>query len=715
MAKKKRVTKTSTRPTAADLLVEIGTEELPPKALRQLSESFARELYDALRGLDLIEAQAPAPEPFATPRRLAVIIPGVRLQQPTRQIERRGPALTAAFDAEGRPTSATQGFARSCGTTADKLARLETDKGAWLVFRKQERGQSAAKLIPAAIDQALKKLPIPKRMRWSDLDAEFIRPVHWVCVLHGTRVVPCTILSQRAGAVTRGHRFLHPAPIRLKSPADYARTLAKTGRVIPSFAQRRDAVARGVESLATKLGGKANTDDAALLDEVTALVEWPQALAGEFDRSFLDVPSEVLVSAMRDHQRYFHVTARNGKLLPHFITVTNTDAKGGAQIRAGNERVLRARLADARFFWDSDRKVRLDARIGDLKDVMFHKKLGSVYDKSRRVAQLATHVAERIGVDAAHAQRAAQLAKADLLSGMVGEFPELQGAMGRYYARHDGEADDVAEAIEEQYRPRFAGDRIAMTGVGQALAIADKLDTLVGLFGAGEPPTGDRDPYGLRRAALGILHTLIEGGRDIDLPALIEQAIANFEGAFPPETARLVYDFMLERLRHHYLQEEGRDQRFAPDEVDAVIALKPASPYDIDRRLHALRGFRRLREAESLAAANKRIRNILRQANGTAYRPVDEGLLREDAERELAAQVGRMSTQVAPLFATRDYAAALKQLAALRAPVDAFFDRVMVMTEDPNVRANRLALLNDLSELFLQVADLSRLQGGETT
>ena len=714
MAKKKLEAKRAApRTSVADLLVEIGTEELPPKALKQLSEAFGRELHEALRALELIEDGEAVPQLFASPRRLAAIVPGVRLQQPTRDVERRGPALAAAFDPEGKPTAATLGFARSCGTTPEKLARQETDKGAWLVFRKKEKGQPGAKLIPAAVEQALKKLPIPKRMRWADLDAEFIRPVHWLVVLHGTRVVPCTLLSQRAGAVSYGHRFLHPTAIRLKSPADYARVLEKTGRVIPEFARRMEVIRQRVDELARKLGGAASTDDRGLLEEVTALVEWPQPIAGDFDREFLEVPAEVLISAMRDHQRYFHVTAKNGKLLPHFITVANMEAKGGGQIRAGNERVLRARLADARFFWDSDRKIRLDACVAGLKDVLFHKKLGSIYDKTQRVQRLAAQVASRIGTDAAHAQRAAQLAKADLLTGMVGEFPELQGVMGRYYARHDREADDVAEAIEEQYRPRFAGDRIAATGSGQSLAIADKLDTLVGLFGAGEPPTGDRDPYGLRRAAIGVLRTLIEGERDVDLPALLEQAVGYFDGRFPAETANTVYDFMLERLRHHYLQEEGK-QRFAPDEVDAVIALKPVSPYDIDRRLRALRTFRQLREAESLAAANKRIRNILRQANGAAYRGLDESLLHEDAERELAIQVGRMATQVAPLFAASDYTAALKQLAALRAPVDAFFDQVMVMTDDTNVRNNRLALLNDLSDLFLKVADLSRLQGGES-
>jgi glycyl-tRNA synthetase beta chain len=717
MAKAKKKTGTKPALAAPDLLVEIGTEELPPKALKNLGEALAHELYLALDDLQLTSPEGEAEKAsahyhvYSAPRRLAVLMPAIRTQQPTREIERRGPALAASYDREGKPTAAALGFAKSCGVALEKLDRLETDKGSWLVFRKKEKGQPGAKLIPGAIEQALKKLPIPKRMRWGNLDAEFIRPVHWLVALHGERVVPCTILAQRAGADTYGHRFLKPQALRLKRPADYATTLEKKGFVLPDFDARRAAIQAEVDRLAKKLGGKADTDNVDLLDEVTALVEWPHALAGAFDRTFLEVPPEVLVSSMRDHQRYFHVVDAKGRLLPHFISVANIAPKNDKQVREGNERVLRARLSDARFFWESDRKVRLEGRVEGLKTVVFQERLGSVYDKTERVGQLAGEIATRMNIDPELARRAARLAKADLLSGMVGEFPELQGVMGRYYARHDGEAAEVADAIEEQYRPRYAGDAVARTGTGQALAIADKLDTLVGIFGINEGPTGDRAPFGLRRAALGVLRTLIDSRLDLDLRALLDQAVTAYSGKFAPAVAQTVFDFILERLRHYYLQPpEGAREQFLPDEVEAVLALKPGSPYDAQRRLVALRDFRRLREAESLAAANKRIRNILRQANGVPFAPLDAQLLRDDAEKKLAEQVTALAAQVSPLFAAGDYAGALKHLAALRSNVDEFFDKVMVMTEDPAVRGNRLALLTSLSDLFLRVADISKLQ-----
>lgn len=691
-----------------DLLVEIGTEELPPKALENLSQAFGRELQRALIEAKLVAEDGPIAL-FATPRRLAVCVPDVRQRQPDQDVERRGPALAAAFDKNGQPTGAAIGFASSCGTTPEKLERLETDKGAWLVYRMREKGQAAKKLIPTMVETALKKLPTPKRMRWGDTDIEFVRPVLWVLLLLGDEIVPAQILGQRAGNTTRGHRFLAPKPIALKSPKGYAETLTRKGWVIASFAERKQAVKTGVEALAKRFGGQAVIED-ALLQEVTALVEWPHAVLGRFDSEFLAVPPEVLISSMRDHQRYFHLVDDKGRLLPAFITVANVESKNkkafANNVVAGNERVLRARLADARFFWDTDRKTRLEERVASLKNVVFQDKLGTVYAKTERVRALAMEIARLLDADIALAGRAALLAKADLLSGMVGEFPELQGIMGRYYALEDGEPAEVAQAIAEQYLPRFAGDALPQSRTGQALAIADKLDTLIGIFGIGQAPTGDRDPFGLRRAALGVLRILVENQLDLDLPALLRRAIAGF-AQLPEKTTDEVLSFLQERLRNYFLSAE---KPFAPDTVDAVLAVNPASPFDAGRRLQALSVFRALPEADSLASANKRIRNILRQAKVETTGGVDAGLLQEEAEQRLAQELEAAEREVAPLLAAKDYALALQRLARLRDAVDRFFDKVMVMAEDKALRDNRLALLNKLSNLFLRVGDVSRLQ-----
>lgn len=685
-----------------DLLIEIGTEELPPKALLKLSNAFTAGITDGLKKAELDFGQV---EPFAAPRRLAVLIKDLDETQADKAVERRGPALTAAFDDDGNPTKATEGFARSCGVTPDQLDTMETEKGAWLVFRSTQQGQATAELIPDILNDALNKLPIPKRMRWGDLTAEFVRPVHWVVLLFGDDVIDTEILSVKSGRDTYGHRFHHPDPIFLGEPAAYAPILETTGHVMADFAKRREAIRGQVMEAAEKAGGKAVIDD-DLLDEVTGLVEWPLAVVGSFEERFLEVPPECLISAMKGHQKYFHMVDAAGKLMPNFITVSNIESRHPDYVRKGNERVIRPRLTDADFFWSQDRKHKLEDRIESLGTVVFQKQLGTIADKSRRVAAIAEAIASAIGGDPKQAGRAALLAKCDLMTEMVGEFPELQGIMGRYYAGHDGETDEVAAALDEQYMPRFAGDQLPRGKTGQSLAIADKLDTLIGIFGIGQVPSGDKDPFALRRAALGALRIIIEQQLDLDLMEMLEHAAKANNGLFKnDDVVTQVFDFMMGRLKAYY-----HELKVAPDTFEAVLAQRPTRPLDFDARLKAVTAFRTLAETESLAAANKRIGNILKKTDEAIPGQVDTALLEEDAEKALHQQVETMAETVAPLFKARDYEAALKQLAGLREVVDSFFDAVMVMADDDKVRANRLALLNRLRNLFLEVADLSALQ-----
>jgi glycyl-tRNA synthetase beta chain len=689
--------------SSRDLLVEVGTEELPPKALRTLSRAFLDGVVEGLDRAGL--AHGPA-RPFATPRRLAVLVESVAERQPDRQAERRGPAVRAAFDANGQPTGAALGFARSCGVEVGALERLETDKGAWLVHRSLQVGAEAASLLAGLVEEALGRLPVPKRMRWGDRDVEFVRPVHWVVMLFGADVVPARILGIPTGRETRGHRFHHPRPIELGSPAEYAERLEFVGHVVADFEVRRERVRGQVERVAAGLGGK-TVMDPALLDEVTSLVEWPVALAGSFEPRFLEVPAEALVATMKGNQRYFPVVDGAGRLLPHFVAVANVESRNPKAVREGNERVVRPRLADADFFWKKDRATPLARRVEGLAGVVYQQRLGTLLDKSRRMVTLADWVARALCLDPGPARRAAELAKCDLLTEMVGEFPELQGTMGRHYARHDGEPEAVAVALDEQYMPRFAGDAPPATETGQVLSLVDKVDTLVGIFGIGQVPSGDRDPFGLRRAALGLLRTLIERGLELDLLELLRLG-ARAYGQFDPEAlANQVFDFAMERLRAYYL-----DTGVAPDTFDAVLARRPTRPVDFDRRIRGVGAFRALPEAASLAAANKRIHNILRQAAGEVRGgELDPALLGEPAERALADAVAAVSPDVGALFAAGEYARALAGLAALRDTVDRFFDEVMVMVDDPALRRNRLTLLSGVSELFLRAADLSRLQG----
>lgn len=690
-----------------DFLVEIGTEELPPASLVALVESFAEGVA---KGLDTAGIEHGEVKSFATPRRLAVYVAGVADQQPDQQIKRQGPALAHAFGPDGQPTKAALGFAASCGVTVDQLLQVEGPKGKVLQFEASKPGSATTTLLPGIVSTSLDNLPIARRMRWGAGSQEFVRPVHWVVMLFGSSVVEAEILGIRAGKHTQGHRFHGPKLLAVTNPARYGQLLLEKAHVVADVAARRERIRAEVNAVADTLGGQAVIED-ELLDEVTALVEWPVALSGRFDEEFLRLPQEVPIATMQDHQRYFPVRAADGKLMNYFITVANIASRDPDRVRDGNERVVRPRLADAAFFWDTDRKERLEARFAALKAVTFQAKLGSLADKSNRVASLAQRIAETIGGSAELAQRAATLSKCDLLSAMVGEFPELQGLMGKYYAEHDGEAPEVATALEEQYWPRFAGDKLPATKTGIALSIADKLDTVAGIFSIGQKPSGTRDPYGLRRAALGILRTIIEHKLDLDLRRLVDGAVSLQPGAAPENVGEEIWGYLMERLRASYL-EEGAGRTVTTEMFDAVLASKAHSPIDIDVRLQALERFLTLPEAASLAAANKRIANILRKAAGDDLSgAVETGRLREPAERQLFDHVVSMERAVNPLFSRREYTSALTQLATLKEDVDRFFDSVMVMAEDLDVRANRLGLLVRLRGLFLQVADLSRLPG----
>ena len=686
----------------AELLIEIGTEELPPRSLKALSQAFGQHLQGGLVEAGLADADAQY-RVFASPRRLALRVASVHEQAPAREVERRGPALKAAFDADGQATRALLGFAQSCGVEVSALTTLETDKGAWLVYRHTQPGEALATALPRLFDAALKALPIDRRMRWGNGEhGEFVRPVHWLLALLDGAVVGFERFGLATGNLSHGHRFHHPQPLVIDH-ADHYEARMQAARVIADFAARRAQVAQGVGAAAAALGGRAVLDE-ALLDEVTALVEWPVAVAGGFDQDFLQVPAPVLIAAMRDHQKYFHMLDAHGHLLAHFITVANIDSPEPQPVRAGNERVLRARLADARYFWDTDRRQSLVVRSAGLAGVVYEQRLGTVADKTLRVERLAGLLAGEIGADAGHTVRAARLAKADLLTLMVGEFPELQGDMGAYYAQHDGEPVAVCTAIREHYLPRHAGDDLPTSLEGLALALADRLDTLAGIVGVAGTPGGDRDPFGLRRAALAVARMLIEARLPLDLPTLLDAACEPFG---KPDAPVQVFDFILDRLPAYY-----DAQGFRPDELDAVRSLRPGRLLDLDRRLRAVAGFRSLPEAASLIAANKRIANILARAGEEAASArIDAALFESPAEAALLGALTAAERAATALVEQGDYAELCRQLAMLREPVDAFFDAVMVMADDAAVRRSRLALLAQLHRLFLTVADLSRLQG----
>lgn len=681
---------------AQDFLVELGTEELPPKALRQLAEAF---LAGVEKGLKEAGLGYRAARHYAAPRRLAVRVEQLATQQPDRTQQMDGPPLQAAFGADGQPTPAALGFARKCGVELSELDQ----SGPRLRFVQTIPGQPANALLPGIVDQALADLPIPKRMRWGAGKTEFVRPTQWLVMLLGEDVIPCRILSREAGRESRGHRFHHPAAVTISSPASYADDLRKA-HVIADFAERRELISRRVSELAAEQQGSAIVPD-SLLDEVTALVEWPVPLVCSFEERFLEVPQEALISTMQDNQKYFCLLDAEGKLLPRFITVANIESTDPAQIIAGNEKVVRPRLTDAEFFFQQDKKHRLEENNQRLANVVFQAQLGSVYDKALRVSSLAAFIAESIGGNPANAARAGLLSKCDLASEMVGEFPELQGIAGYYYARHDGEAEDVALALNEQYMPRGAGAELPSTLTGAAVALADKLDTLAGIFGIGMLPTGSKDPYALRRAALGVLRILIEKQLELDLHTALQTAVNQYGTAVKSDgLVDQVQDFIFDRLRARY-EDEGIDVAV----YQSVRSVHPDSPLDFDQRVQAVQAFRRLPEAEALAAANKRVANILAKAEGTVPGTVDQQLLSEAAEQALAAALSDAEADVAPLARQRQYSATLNRLAALREPVDAFFDQVLVNAEDERIRANRYALLARLRGLFLGVADISLL------
>ncbi|KUJ83086.1 glycine--tRNA ligase subunit beta [Microbulbifer flavimaris] len=688
---------------AQDFLVELGTEELPPKALHTLMEAFAEGIASGLQAAELEYGSLKA---YAAPRRLAVAVSGLAEKQQDKQIEKLGPAVKAAFDKDGKATKAAEGFARSNGVTVEELSRKDTDKGERLAFVSEQQGAETETLLPGIVEKSLAHLPIPKRMRWGARREEFVRPVHWLLMLFGNRVVDGEVLGLKAGNTTRGHRFHCNRELEIHSAQDYVQQLREPGYVVADFAERREMIRDQVTAEAHNVNGEAVIDE-DLLDEVTALVEWPVALTGRFEERFLEVPAEALISSMKEHQKYFHVVDGDGQLLPFFITVANIESQDAAQVIHGNERVIRPRLSDAAFFFETDKKTSLEARREKLKQVIFQQKLGTVYDKTERLARLAPAIARLIGANETEAERAASLCKSDLVTEMVFEFADMQGIAGYYYAENDGEPLDVARAMYEQYMPKFAGDELPKSDIGTVTALADRLDTLVGIFGIGQPPSGSRDPFALRRASLGIIRLLVEKNLDLDLRQLLELARDQF-----PRTALGEYNtvvdqtlaYVLERFRARY-----EDQGVPAEVFMAVAARKLSQPLDIDNRVQAVYAFSQLAEAQALAAANKRVSNILAKLEGPVPSKVDEGLLQEDAEKALYAAVEDARAQVAPIYAERRYTEGLAGLAGMRETVDNFFDHVMVMTDDEALRNNRLALLAQLRALFLEVADISLL------
>jgi len=710
---------------SADFLVELRTEELPPKALHTLEAAFRDALLQRIDAAGLAHG---AVESFATPRRLAVRVQALATQATDQTVQRRGPPVTAAFDASGAATRAAQAFATSCNTPLEQLGREQDVKGNhYLSYTGIKAGAAAAELLPGFVSESLDALPIPRRMRWGAGEAQFVRPVHGLILLHGTQVLAAQMLGVSAGRQTLGHRFMSQGLLQIDAPADYERVLEHDGKVVAGFVDRRQRIQEGVKALATRLGGQALVSE-ALLDEVTALVEWPVPVAGQYETRFLQLPREVLISTLQEHQRYFPVEDAHGALLPWFITVSNIDSTQPEAVRAGNERVVRPRLADAAFFYEQDRKAPLHSRAIALDTVTFQEQLGSIGDKTRRVSTLAAHIATRINGEATLAQRAAALCKCDLVTSMVGEFPELQGIMGRYYAVADGEHSEVAQAIAEHYLPRGAGDSLPATRTGLALSIADKLDTLTGIFAIGQKPSGTKDPFALRRAAIGIGRMIYEQRLQLDLIDLIDAALhahTVFDaplaaGAKPRPTrdvvAAQVYDYMMERQRNAWLEPPDGGPPIpgiSPEACDAVLATRPRSPLDFDARLRAVLGFLALPEAASLTAANKRIANLLKKSAGdeAGATHIDEARLQDGAERTLYQAVIAAEHSVPGKVAMGDYATALGLLAHTRQAVDAFFDGVMVMDPDLALRANRLALLTRLRALFVGIADLSRLPG----
>ncbi|MEY1579256.1 glycine--tRNA ligase subunit beta [Providencia manganoxydans] len=688
--------------TQQTFLVEIGTEELPPKALRSLAESFAANFTAELDSADIAHGEVSW---FAAPRRLALKVASLADASPDREVEKRGPAISAAFGADGQPTKAAEGWARGCGITVDQAERLTTDKGEWLLYRAQVKGVAVGELLVDMVSRSLAKLPIPKLMRWGDKETHFVRPVHTVTLLLGSDVVEGEVLGIKSGRTIRGHRFMGEAEFTIDNADQYPAILRERGKVIADYEERKATIKADAEKAALALGGKADLTN-SLLEEVASLVEWPVVLTAKFEDKFLAVPSEALVYTMKGDQKYFPVYDNSGNLMPNFIFVANIESSDPQQIISGNEKVVRPRLADAEFFFKTDRKQRLEDNLPRLETVLFQQQLGTLRDKTDRLEALAGWVASKIGADVNHATRAGLLAKCDLMTNMVFEFTDTQGVMGMHYARHDGESEDVALALKEQYQPRFAGDELPSTDVSAALAIAEKMDTLAGIFGIGQHPKGDKDPFALRRAALGVLRIIVEKGYQLDLVEMTEEAVRLYGDKLTNKNVvDDVVEFMLGRFRSWY-QELG----YSIDTIQAVLARRPTAPADFDARVKAVSHFRTLEDAAALAAANKRVSNILSKSNEKLSDKVLASVLKAPEEVKLATHLVVLQEKLEPMFAERKYQEALVELASLREVVDAFFVGVMVMDEDEAVRVNRLTLLSQLRELFLKVADISLLQ-----
>ncbi|MDV2347588.1 glycine--tRNA ligase subunit beta [Vibrio cholerae] len=686
---------------AKEFLIELGTEELPPKQLRTLAEAFAANFAAELAAEDIAHEGVTW---FATPRRLALKVANLAESQPDRVVEKRGPAVNVAFDADGKPTKAAEGWARGNGITVEQAERLVTDKGEWLLFKEQVQGQQTASVVVEMAAKALANLPIAKPMRWGDKETQFIRPVKTLTILFGSELIQGEILGVASARTLRGHRFMGEAEFTIESAEQYPAILEERGKVIADYATRKAMIIEGSQQAAQQLGGIADLED-ALVEEVTSLVEWPVVMTAKFEEKFLKVPAEALVYTMKGDQKYFPVYDASKKLLPNFIFVSNIESKEPRHIVEGNEKVVRPRLADAEFFFNTDRKRPLVDRLPLLENAIFQQQLGTIKDKTDRITELAGYIAEQIGADVEKSKRAGLLAKCDLMTSMVFEFTDTQGVMGMHYARHDGEAEEVAVALNEQYMPRFAGDELPSRGVSAAVAMADKLDTIVGIFGIGQAPKGS-DPFALRRASLGVLRILVEYGYQLDLVDLIAKAKSLFGNRLTnANVEQEVIEFMLGRFPTWY-----QDAGFSIDIIQAVLARNPTKPADFDQRVKAVSHFRALEEAEALAAANKRVGNILAKYDGELGEEIDLALLQEDAEKALAEAVEIMAEALEPAFATGNYQEALSKLAGLRAPVDAFFDNVMVMADDEALKKNRLTLLNKLRNLFLQIADISLLQ-----
>lgn len=684
-----------------NLLIELGTEELPPKSLRKLAESFASNVEAELNKAELSFDKV---RWLASPRRLALIVTNLSGSQADKVVEKRGPAVNVAFDAEGQATKAAQGWARSNGISVEQAERLITDKGEWLLFKSEVKGLSVDQLIPEIAARALARLPISKPMRWGSASTQFIRPVHTVTMLFGAQLIQGELLGVQSERIIRGHRFLGEAELIIEHADQYEALLDDSGKVIVDYERRKAIIRDQVEALAAHENGVAAIDE-SLLEEVTSLVEWPVTLVGSFEEKFLAVPSEALIYTMKDNQKYFPVLDKDGKLLPRFIFVSNIVSRDPAQVVSGNEKVIRPRLADAEFFFETDKKKTLASRLESLSSVLFQQQLGTLKEKSERIANVAEDIALQIKADTKHAQRAGLLSKTDLMTDMVMEFPDVQGIMGMHYALHDGEDNEVAIALNEQYLPRFAGDKLPTSLVACAVSLADKLDTLVGIFGIGQAPKGAADPFALRRAAIGLLRIITDKNLDLDIVELVEIAKLQYGKKLTNiKVTQDVVEFLFARFRATY-QANG----YSVELIQSVLDRRPTKPVDFEKRIQAVAKFQTLPEAAPIAAANKRISNILAKVKDDINAEVDGSLLHEPAEIKLSEILGSLESTLSPLFDNLDYESALFELAALRAPVDEFFDSVMVMAEDPAIKQNRLAILNRLRNLFLKIADVSVL------